>query len=243
LAVVVLLGAAVSAGMFALLVGGLFPAWHAARIRDARRTCSHNLRRIGEALREYEADYGCLPPASLAGADGKPAHSWRVLLLPYLGQQGLYDRYDFSQPWDSPHNAVLSSRMPEVFGCPADAESLANNESSYVVVVGPRAAFLANRGRLRAEISDDPATTVLVVESPVTGINWLEPRDISMDRFDPSINGRLGQSAGSFHPEGAHVLTADDSVRYLSNKTPSDITAAAFTIDGGEGLAADALSE
>ena len=38
------------------------------------------------------------PPAYLADRDGKPMHSWRVLILPFLEQQELYRAYHFDEP-------------------------------------------------------------------------------------------------------------------------------------------------
>ena len=55
----------------------------------------------------YEDEHGCFPPAYVADASGRPMHSWRVLILPYLDQQQLYDQYDFSEPWNGPNNQQL----------------------------------------------------------------------------------------------------------------------------------------
>ena len=67
---------------------------------------------IGKALVEYHADKGHFPPAYVLGQDGRPAHSWRVLLLPYLGYEDLYSRYNFSEPWNGPNNRLLADEMP-----------------------------------------------------------------------------------------------------------------------------------
>ena len=42
---------------------------------------------------------------------GKPMHSWRVLILPFLDAEPLYKQYDFSEPWDGPKNSLLLPRM------------------------------------------------------------------------------------------------------------------------------------
>ena len=53
-----------------------------------RRTeSSDNLRRISLAMLLYEREYGTLPPACTLDPNGAPLHSWRVLLLPFLGKQ------------------------------------------------------------------------------------------------------------------------------------------------------------
>ena len=55
--------------------------------QDARRNaCKDNLRQIGLALSAYHEEYGSFPPAYIVDAAGRRMHSWRVLILPYLGQ-------------------------------------------------------------------------------------------------------------------------------------------------------------
>ncbi|TVS08570.1 MAG: DUF1559 domain-containing protein, partial [Planctomycetaceae bacterium] len=69
----------------------LFPSLEAAREGARRATCMSRMKRVVLAMLMYERDHGTLPPAWVADAQGAPLHSWRVLLLPYLGQQTLYD--------------------------------------------------------------------------------------------------------------------------------------------------------
>src|SRR5262245_2481223 len=49
--------------------------------------CGINLKQIGLALEQYRDTYRYFPPAYVADANGRPMHSWRVLILPYLGQE------------------------------------------------------------------------------------------------------------------------------------------------------------
>jgi hypothetical protein len=94
-----------------------------------------NLSRIGEALRQFEMAHQFWPPAFLVGPDGKPWHSWRVLLLPYLGHRDLFDQYDFSQPWDSARNLRLLDKMPAVYHDPIYGENL-GHATHYAALVG-----------------------------------------------------------------------------------------------------------
>ena len=76
-----------------------------------------NLKRIGKAILEYEAAHGRLP-GYIRAVDGTPFLSWRVALLPDLGERALYDEFRLDEPWDSSHNKALLGRMPTVFALP-----------------------------------------------------------------------------------------------------------------------------
>ncbi len=106
----------------------------------ARAVAEYRLARIGHALRAYSDKNRVLPPAVTAGPDGKPWHSWRVLILPYLGEQALYDRYKFDQPWDGPDNKKLLNEMPDAYRDPAQ---VVQDESftHFAACVGENAAF------------------------------------------------------------------------------------------------------
>jgi hypothetical protein len=67
----------------------------------------------------YHDAHGRLPPAVVYGKDGKPLYSWRVLLLPYLDEQELYQQFQLDEPWDSPHNLQLLPRMPGFYAPPS----------------------------------------------------------------------------------------------------------------------------
>ena|SRR5271157_353196 len=49
-----------------------------------RGSCLNRLLEIGLALHRYHQANGCFPPAYIADKNGKPMHSWRVLILPYM---------------------------------------------------------------------------------------------------------------------------------------------------------------
>jgi hypothetical protein len=98
-------------------------AGESRRVRPAERArqvqCANDLKQIAMALHCYHQQYGMLPPAYLADATGRPMHSWRVLLLPFLEAQSLYDQYDFREPWNGPNNSKLLTKMPYFYSCPS----------------------------------------------------------------------------------------------------------------------------
>jgi len=82
---------------------------------EARKVASVRLRAIALAFHEHHSVYREFPPAALVRNDGQPLLSWRVLLLPRLGQTNLFNEFKLGEPWDSPHNKKLLVKMPQVY--------------------------------------------------------------------------------------------------------------------------------
>jgi RNA polymerase sigma factor (sigma-70 family) len=85
---------------------------------DRRQAQSNNLKQIGLAFHNYADTFNQLPTMATYGPDGLPTLSWRVALLPYLGEDTLHRQFHQDEPWDSPHNKALAARMPAVFETP-----------------------------------------------------------------------------------------------------------------------------
>src|SRR5207245_1654957 len=112
-----------------------------ARTRARRLGCINNLKQIGLALHNYHLVFDYFPPAYLADASGKPIHSWRILILPYMESSSLYNNYNLSQPWNSPSNLKASNTRPNtIYVCPNHREP-PSPFTSYVALVGPGMAF------------------------------------------------------------------------------------------------------
>lgn len=218
--VVVALGAVCVIGMLAAL---LLPAVQAARNSVTTSVCTNNMKQIGLALHNYHDTYGSLPPAYIADETGQPMHSWRVLLLPFLGEQTLYEQYDFDEPWDSPNNISLSFMIPAVYQCP-ESQGMAD-ETTYMAVNGPGFIFDGEASRTFAEISDGTSNTIMVVETDVVPVHWMSPDDVDWNA--------AGTDVTSSHSQELHVLLADGSVQLINHLSDQELEAA-LTIAGGE---------
>lgn len=231
----------------ALLFWVLGPALTAGGAAAQQSACDTNLKQIGLALESYYQKYNSYPPAYVADAKGKPMHSWRVLILPFLGEQGLYSQYNMNEPWDSTQNMAVARRMPTVFACPSDITAIDNGETSYLVVVGKGTAFPGVKGITKAEILDKPGQTVLVVESHSSAIGWTEPKDLTTGMLF-HINGGTGKGGGaqeisSRHPHGANVLLADNETGFLHDTLPAEAVEALLTIAGKDVVPSNAVEK
>jgi hypothetical protein len=183
------------------------------------------------AVANYESAEGHFPPAFVTGPDGRPWHSWRVLVLPYIEGDAIYKAYTFDEPWDGPHNKRLADRMPKVFAF--SGTELPATTTNYLAVVGTETMWPGAEGRKRADITDDPSRTILVVENQGLGVHWMEPRDLDFGTMNFTLDTPDGLSSWYTNPA---VVTVDDIVRRLSSGMSPDALRAALTVRGGEKL-------
>jgi len=110
-----------------LLIALLLPAVQAAREAARDLHCKNNLKQLGLALHGYHDVHGSFPPGLLnsawppTGPDFE-RRSWMPTILPYIGQQPLYDKIEAHMqsgggyPWYAPDT---SSAIATVV-CPSD---------------------------------------------------------------------------------------------------------------------------
>ncbi len=196
------------------------------RIRLAPKfVAARRLHEIALAMYGYYEANGHFPPAILYGPSGKQLYSWRVALLPYLGQKRLYDWYDFDEAWDSRHNRKVLEQMPDVFCClekPAESKN-----ASYFALVGQGAIFDGKQGTKLEEITDGTSCTILLVEAK-RDIPWTKPEDIPYDPHTPM------PALGGCFPDGFHVAMADASVRFIPSTVSEKVLRALISKAGGK---------
>ena len=185
-------------------------------------------------MHNYHDVYGSFPPAFIPDENGKPMHSWRVLILPYLDQQALYDQYDFDQPWDSPANQMVTNNMPRIYGCPSNPNTNGNT-THYAAVFGPNCVFTGAEGTKMRDITDGTSNTLLVGEVEGSSIPWTKPEDI-----DITLHPTLTDPAGfhSHHTGGSQFLIADGAVRFVSENINQQTLQNLFTRDDGNNVGA-----
>lgn len=151
-------------GLILLASAGI---WFYYAIRAARESALASLaqcplNQLALAFHNYHDMYGRFPPAYVTDAAGKPMHSWRALILPYMGEEELAAEYDFSEPWNGPHNSRLADLMPRTFHSPSEPPS--TSHTNYVVIVGPDTAFPGATSNRMADFTDGLDETILAAE-------------------------------------------------------------------------------
>ena len=216
-----------------VLVALLLPAVQAARTAARRTQSINNVKQINLALLNYESANGHFPPAYVTDEDGKPMHSWRVLILPYLEETAISEQYDMSQPWDSPANLALTEQYcPPVFQSPSDPSVANTTYTSYVVPVGPNTLF-NDKPRRMGEIADGTSRTLAVAEMTGANIHWSEPRDWDVTKSNFVVNGGPNEISSAHAGGGVVVGMADGSVQFLVGSVPAALEAQT-TVAGGD---------
>jgi hypothetical protein len=189
-----------------------------------RAQSSNNLKTLGLGLLGAEAKDGHFPAAAICDAGGKPLLSWRVAILPYIGEETLYKQFDLDQPWDSPKNKRLLRRMPKTFRVPG-GKVHGTGMTCYLAPVGEHVAFNGAQGRNKADFKNGLSRTIMLIEAmPDRAVPWTKPDDLQFDKSNPSA-GLFGQ-----RDSGSLVLLADGHISTLPQDTsPADLRAA-FTI-------------
>ena len=244
--------------IIAVLVAILLPAVQQAREAARASQCKNNLKQIGLALHNYSETVGRFPPGAVwqgnnmvggvapeNGRDAGWGATWVLLILPYMEQQGLYNRYDFSQlarhgatATGTGNNAVTRKIVPSL-NCPSHPEVTAflNQDydgfakANYAANMGAgrmleRAAFTNNAkkgplsviGQWGATFGDmtDGASNIVLASEIVKSANTADDRGAWGWSNGPTFSGVVSGSNWILTPNTKQYT---DSSPYASNDT------------------------
>ena len=183
-----------------------------------------NLVRIGSAIQQYETANGAFPNNSyeIKPKGTRPLLSWRVHILPQLGENGLYQQFKLDEPWDSPTNIRLLNQMPAIYGSPT-AQTKAGPGKTYYRGFSHKGGMFEKPNapgdqppKLKvADVRDGTSNTLLVVDAG-QAVEWTKPDDIDFGQ------GKPRPDLGGAYPNvpWVMVLTCDGTVRKLIRTAP-----------------------
>lgn len=229
-----------------LLLGLLITGIMRLREVSNRAQCQNNLRKIGlfgfAEYNEHEFNPGdpnsdrTFPPGTIANAALTPAQrlSWMVALLPSLGHDIIYGKFDLKKGWDDNANREAITAIVPAYACPSQyvapaADSPQTNpyigmsglgvDAPLLPATDPRAGFIrygdpTRLSMLRRGLSE----TITILETSRDHGPWAvgglpTVRGLDMDET-PFIGPGL-QFGG--HPSGCNAAFADGSVRFMSD--------------------------
>ncbi|SMP51605.1 Protein of unknown function [Neorhodopirellula lusitana] len=210
-----------------VLVGLLLPAVQAAREAARRMSASNNLKQIGLAFHNHHASFQSLPDRAIRDQSGKPLLSWRVKILPFIGEEALYNEFHLDEPWDSDHNYRLLRRMPETYVDPSVPPR--PGYTVFQVPVGEEAMFPVNGTRQFRDVRDGLSNTIMVVETNRDEmVPWTKPADVQLDAMNPI------PQLGNTHQGGFHVVLGDGAVKFITTNIDLTVLRALVTPSSGE---------
>ena len=154
---------------------------------------------------------------------GKPPQfSWRTAILPFLGEQELYDRFDFAKPWDATENLNVAGEIPDVFKMNDETEL-----TTLQLVAGVDGVYRSERPQPRlSDIKDKSIWTAIVIESSERlSRNWIQPGIVEID--DAS-----SEDLGQDDENGVLMINAAFKVRAV--KKDNELIRKVLTSEGGE---------
>lgn len=213
-----------------ILLALLLPGTRSARGAARRSQCKVNLKQLGLALHNYHDTYGTFPPQKTVDAAGTDLQSWRTALLPYLDQQTLYDEADSTLPWDAPANQQLRETSVPVYHCPSLTSNTSPQDTTYLGLTGPTAAFPPSGCRSVSEMTAGTANVAMVHElTEDQRVLWMMPRDVAASELLEM------QSSPTWpHEGGSHVLFADGHVDFISGEVDIESRKAMISITNGQ---------
>lgn len=188
----------------------------------SKQTRMDRLRQIGLAFHNYESTYKMLPPADKTrNADGSSRLSWRVHILPFLGESALYQQFRLDEAWDSPHNKSLLSKMPDTYkSAPFELFGLMGIQPGFTTIVAPvgeDTIFGQKESVKFSSVTDGLSNTLWLVEVKLEhAIPWTAPQDYAFDLASPAAKLNIG-SDGKFL-----AGMADGSTHFLSGDLPAE---------------------
>ena len=203
------------------LVGPLNEAF----MQSKRVEAANNIRQNALALHNYASAFGGLPPSVFTHKESGKTYSWRIAILPFVERQDLYDRYDFIQEWDSPHNLEVTSEMPDFFR--SDSDDVDSTNTSFFMLTGPGGVLGQEEMTQFEDMADGSSNTMMLIEAK-RQVHWSKPEDILIDPENPLPD------FGGFHEGGFNVTMADGSVHFVPENVAENLLRAYFSPAGGE---------
>ena len=183
---------------------------------------------LGNALAEV-LEQGYVPPSiedhpEWFDADGQSKLSWRVHLLPLLGEAELHARFKLDEDWDSEHNLELLEEIPEIF------QSVEGSSQSSFLGFGGEGMSMAS-GMLHKpdDLKDDADLTIMLMDvGDRLAVPWTQPIDL------PSLDvEKLAEIADDTSGK-IQVITVSGKKRTLQKRLSLEQLQAMLSIAGGE---------
>jgi hypothetical protein len=210
--------------------------------RERERAMADRLRQLATGVSDYAVARRHLLPAALCDKKtGRLLLSWRVALLPHVGQEALFKQFRLDEPWDSPHNKKLLEKMPPLYARPGGepgpgtvtyfrgfvAAPGSPVRTAWATLPDDKAPLGFSGGRFPNVFKDGTSHTFAVVEA-AEPVPWTRPGELVYDPKGPL------PKLGGLSREGFYAGMMDGSALLFSNQIDEAIVRKFITADGRE---------
>ena len=231
-----------------LVIGGMIVHSYVSKFKNAMMEYAENnvgvfeAQQILLAFHNYHDTTRAFPPAYTVDAEGKPLHSWRVQILPFIEEQELYDRIRHDEPWDSEYNSQFHSQMPDIFRGAFDSSPTSTGMTNYVWVVGENTVSDGPSASPLSKMVDGTSNTAVLFETR-RPICWMAPEDLTLDDLEKGISEDENDVEAGINshvlPNGNRVSIVgfgDGSVWLMNSNVPVDVLRAFVIMNDGKSV-------
>jgi len=184
-------------------------------------------------------------------------YSWMTELLPYVGYESLYGKFDFSQTWAAVYNLPYAQVVIPAFLNPADPratwdgrgpplalthfagmsgiEERRNEVAAELPRTDPRAGIFGYDKVARfSEISDGAAQTIMMIGTGEVVAPWVQGGGATIRGARQPYFDKFTGFGSRGLKSGAYVMFADGSARVVSANVDPEIFKAMCTMHGSE---------
>jgi len=195
---------------------------------ESRKKTAQNIDRITDVLLTWMESSYRVPTSVVKDRRGLPGLSWRVKILPLLGYESLYNRFNLKEPWDSPTNKALLEYIPDEFVC---YERFDTNTNLQLFVNGT-ALFSTTEEKDKSEISDAPKIVLLAEVDDNLAVPWTAPFDYEIPKDDRPLDYGLGNK----REDGIFVSWMTGDAALWPSPVDPAILMRAVTFEAGDGV-------
>jgi prepilin-type N-terminal cleavage/methylation domain-containing protein/prepilin-type processing-associated H-X9-DG protein len=198
-------------GIIAVLIALLLPAIQSAREQARRAQCVNNLLQLGVAMSNYSSTHSVLPPG-VVNEKGPIVnlpigfhHGWAVQILPFIGQNNVYRRFNMQQSVYAASNFTARGVAIATFLCPSDPSR--NSATNYAgchhdveapIAVDNHGVLYLNSHIRHDDITDGSAQTILLGEErdhDAGFLGWASGTSATLRNTGHPLNGPANVSA------------------------------------------------
>lgn len=181
---------------------------------QARIAIERNFEDVFLGLHNYQDVFRSMPTSAFVDQDGRERYSWRFAMFPYV-TEGCGD-FSIDGAWDADDSGTRSFREWNSWYQYPDRFWKRSPHAMMLALVGPGTAW--NEGKINwHERKDD---SILLIEHPSSGLNWMQPGDVQVDEFEQTIE-LIKASAIEKSLDGFRVMFADGELWRLSPAVPT----------------------